>query len=199
MKKLFENWRRFIIKEADEKIQAGGNVVILSDWAQGHIKRGHTKPGQGSIFKKVDMSAIIEAIKTAPVEGDGGVYTTTAPQKIGYDLVKPMDEAMKLPNAKQVPVQKEERNGPVEVIGITTTQGLDGFETDQLSVVIRRSTMQYVPDSLKSDPEVIAAEKEGRLYGVLSSWPGRGDVPRSSEWGNSWAVILPSQNVSDKP
>ena len=144
------------------------------------------------------MSAIIEAIRTAPVEGAGGVYTTTAPQKIGYDLVLPMDEAMALPNAEQVPVQKEERNGPVEVTGVTTTRSLDTFETDQLSVVIRRSTMQYVPDSLKSDPEVIAAEKEGRLYGVLSSWPGRGDVPMSSEWAGKWAVILPSQNVSDE-
>jgi len=68
---------------------------------------------------------------------------------------------------------------------------LEQFATNKLSVVVRLSTMEYVPDSLKQDPEVQAAATQGRLYGVLSSWPGRGDVPPASQWGEKWAVIIP--------
>ena len=190
MKLLIENWNKFL-NEADEKIQAGKNLVILSDWAQGHITGGHTKSGQGSIFMKLDMSLIIKAIQSAQLPCENGVCTVDVSSYIGYDLVMPMDEALALPNAEKVSVQKEDRRGPIEVVGIKTSKPIEKFATNKLSVVIRPSTMEYVPDSLKQDPEVQAAAKQNRLYGVLSSWPGRGDVPGARDWEGKWAVIIP--------
>jgi hypothetical protein len=190
MKLLMENFKKFLT-EADELIRSGENLIIFSDWAQGHIIRGHKEPGLGSVFKEINMNSIISAVESVPLSGQGGVYTVEVSEDIGYDLVLPMSEASALPNANHIAVEKEERNGPIEVSGVQTSAPLEQFATNKLSVVVRPSTMEYVPDSLKQDPEVQAAAAQGRLYGVLSSWPGRGDVPPASQWGEKWAVIIP--------
>ena len=186
-----EELNKVLLKESDEVLKSGENIIIFSNWAQGHIIKGHTKPGQGSIFKKVNMDIIMAAVKNTAVEGKGGVYTTEASEHIGYDLVLPMSEAVNLENAKKVSVQKEDRQGAVEVVGIKTSKPLEKFATSKLSVVIRQSTMEYVPDDLKDNPEIQAAARAGKLYGVLSSWPGRGDVPSARDWGEKWAVVIP--------
>jgi hypothetical protein len=102
---------------------------------------------------------------------------------------------MALPDAKRIVVQKEERGGPVKVTGIQTSAPLEKFATQQLSIVIKKSPMKFVPPNLQKNPEIIEADGKGVLYGVLSSWPGRGDVPRASEWGEDWAVILPNSRA----
>ncbi len=192
IRKMIHEELNKLLNEADEIIHNSNNLIIFSDWAQGHILRGHKEPGLGSIFKEVNMDMIMRAVESASLEGSGGVYTVEAEGAIGYDLVLPMGEAMALPDAKRVVVQKEERSGTVDVVGIQTSANIEDFATNKLSVVIRPSVMKYVPQPLQSNEEVIKAEAEGRLYGVLSSWPGRGDVPRASEWGENWAVIIPS-------
>ena len=62
--------------------------------------------------------------------------------------------------------------------------------TDELSVVVRPTdSLEYVPDDVKE--QVAPAVEEGRAYSILSAWPGRGDVPPASQWGEEWAVIIP--------
>ena len=71
-----------------------------------------------------------------------------------------------------------------------TSAPLSDFLTDELSVVVRPTTdLQYVPDDVKD--QVASAVEEGRAYSILSDWPGRGDVPPASQWGDEWAVIIP--------
>ena len=189
MKLLFENWRQFIISEATDLLQSkNGNTVIFSDWAKGHIERGHKEPGKGSIFSNFDLSLVNQAMNNIEISGAGGVYTVSVPA-VGYNLVLPMQEALALPGAEKVEVEKEERE-IVKVTGIVTSAPLSDFITDELSVVVRPTTdLQYVPDDVKD--QVASAVEEGRAYSILSAWPGRGDVPPASQWGDEWAVIIP--------
>ena len=191
MKRLMENWRRFVLKEATDLLQTNNNkVVIFADWAKGHIERGHKEPGKGSIFADFDLSLVSKAINEIALEGDGGVVSVKVPG-VGYDLVLPMDEARALPDAQEVEVTKEERGQQITVKGIQTSAPLESFRTDELSVVIRpTSDLQYVPDDVKD--KVAPAVEAGQAYSILSAWPGRGDVPPSSQWGDAWAVIIPS-------
>jgi hypothetical protein len=116
---------------------------------------------------------------------------------VGYDLVLPMSEAIKLPDAEKVEVEKEERSGPVKVVGIKTSRSLQSFLQDKLSVVVRPTTsLEYVPDDVKE--KIAPAIEKGRVYSILSAWPGRGDVPPASQWGGKWAVIIPQMTPAVK-
>jgi len=198
MKLLLERWRKYLneqdehalLNEATDLVKNGENIIMFSDYAKKHIESGHKKPGLGSIFADFDLSLVSKTLGTIPLEGNGGVYSVEVPG-VGYDLVLPMDEALQLPDAQKTVVTKEERQGPVEVIGIKTSKPLSGFLQNKLSVVVRQTkNMQYVPDDVKE--QVADAVAQGRVYSVLSAWPGRGDVPPSSKWGEDWAVIIPS-------
>jgi len=196
MKLLIENWRKYLLKEADEIVQANNAVVIFSDWAKGHIERGHKEPGKGSIFADFDLSLVNRAIEKIELNPNQAVYTVQVPN-VGYDLVLPNSEAQQLENAKQTEVEKEDRQGPIMVNAYTTSQSLEDFMQDKLSVVIRpTSELQYVPEGLQKNPAILQAIEEGSLYSVLSAWPGRGDVPPANQWGDDWAVIIPNVGVS---
>ena len=189
MKLLIENWNKFLNEGTDLLQSKNGNVIIFADWAKGHIERGHKEPGLGSVFADFDLAEIGKALTQIDVDGQGGVYSVKIPG-VGYNLVLPMSEAIKLPDAKKVVVTKEERGQPVNVVGIETSAPLEAFKTDQLSVVAHPTTdLQYVPDDVKS--KVSPAVESGKAYSLLSAWPGRGDTPPASQWGDNWAVIIP--------
>jgi hypothetical protein len=190
MKLLMENWRKYILKEATDLLASqNGNVIIFSDWAKGHIERGHKEPGKGSIFADFDLSQVADAVAAIDVNPNQAVYTINVPD-VGYDLVLPMDEALALPDAEMTKVAKEERGGEVLVPGVITSAPLDSFLTDKLSVVVRPTdSLEYVPDDVKE--QVAQAVEEGRVYSILSAWPGRGDVPPVPEWKKDWAVVIP--------
>ena len=125
----------------------------------------------------------------ANISEDNAVYTITVPN-VGYNLVLPMEEALSLPGARKVDVSKEERDSKIIVTGIETSKPLEAFSTSDLSIVVRPTTsLEYVPDDVKE--KVAPAIERGQVYSILSAWPGRGDVPPASQWGNDWAVIIP--------
>jgi len=189
MKLLFENWRKYILTEATDLLQSkNGNIVIFSDWAKEHIERGHKEPGKGSIFADFDLSLVNRSLNDISVDENQAVYTINVPD-VGYDLVLPMQEAINLPDAKRIEVEKEDRE-IIKVTGIVTSAPLNEFTTNKLSIVIRpTSDLQYVPDDVKD--EVASSIEQGRVFSILSAWPGRGDVPPAPQWGDEWAVIIP--------
>jgi len=192
MKLLFENWRKYLLKEENEIIQTNNAVVIFSDWAKGHIERGHKEPGKGSIFADFDLSLVNRALEQIQLNPNQAVYTISVPG-VGYDLVLPNNEAEQLEGAEQLEVEKEDRQGPIMVNAYKTSLSLENFKTDKLSVVIRPSSeIQYVPEDLQQNENILSALEQGTLYSILSAWPGRGDVPPANQWGDDWAVIIPT-------
>ena len=189
MKLLLENWRQYLTEATDLLQSQNDNVIIFADHAKRHIERGHKEPGKGSIFAEFDLGQVADAIAAIDVNPDKDVYTIRVPN-VGYNLVLPMNEALALPDAERTTATKEERRGEVTVPAVVTSAPLSDFLIDELSVVVRPTTsLEYVPEDVKE--QVAAAVEAGRAYSILSAWPGRGDVPPSSQWGDDWAVIIP--------
>ena len=177
--------------ESTDMIPSGAGHILLSDYVKKHIMT-HNQIGIGSVFSKnIDMNMIQQAAADADVTGDGGAYTVSAPG-VGYNLVLPIEQALELPDAEQTTVTKDERGQPIEVPAVKTSAGLEQFATDQLTIIIRPSNPEYLPDDVKNNPEVTQAIASGNSYSILTAFPGDPDVPPASEWNEQYAVILPS-------
>ena len=109
-----------------------------------------------------------------------------------------MDQAKKLSGAEMTSVEKEERDGPIKVPAIKTTAPLSDFKTDQLNLIIRPSNPDRLHPSLEKDKDTHDAIKAGKSFTLLASFPGDPDVPRASEWGDKYAVILPPEEKGGK-
>jgi len=187
-------YKKLLLTEATDKIPGKDGIVILvSDYAKKHIME-HNKPGVGSIFKTgVTEDEIVNMVKEAApqVSGDGGAYELKKPG-IGYDLVLTIDKAKALKDAKEGEVEKQEGPNKVKVPSITTSQPLSSFASDRISLIIRKSNPQFLPDDVKNDEEIAKKIEEGKCYSLLTAFPGNPDIPRASEWGGKFAVIIPS-------
>jgi hypothetical protein len=126
------------------------------------------KLAQDALDKESNIDKIANSTGTLTIKSPG----------IGYNLVLPINKAKALPGAKESEVEKIEGPNKVKVPAITTTAPLTQFKTDELTVIVRPK---------KDDKgEVIPNE-----YIVLSAFPGDPSIPRASEWGGKYAVIIP--------
>ena len=180
----------------DEAIATtSGQVVVFSRIAKEHIEYGHKEPGKGSVFATFELSLIAQALGLFTFSPSKKVYEVQVP-KVGYDLVLPTAKAVQLPDARRVNVEKEEQGKPIVVSGYRTSQNIEDFLQDTMSIVVLQTLqLNFVPESLAKEPKILKAIKDQVLYSVVSSWPGRGDVPPASQWGEDWAVVIP--NVDD--
>ena len=162
-------------------------AVEVPTWLKGKLEDVHVKPGQGSIFAKpVDqILKLAQSLldKTNPKELDKianstGTLTMNVPGA-GYNLVLPIDQAKKLPGAKETEVEKIEGPNKIKVPAITTTAPLTQFKSDELTIIVRP----------KKDEAGAIIPNE---YIVLSAFPGDPSIPRASEWGKKYAVIIPN-------
>lgn len=168
-------------------------AVEVPEWLKGKLADVHGKPGQGSIFAKpIDtvmktVQQIVDSAKNIDqVANSTGTLTVSSPG-IGYNLVLPLEQAMKLPGAKQGEVEKVEGPNKVKVPSVTTTAPLSQFASDKLTVIVRP----------KKDEAGTVIPNE---YIVLSAFPGDPDIPRASEWGGKFAVVIPGgeQGVNEQ-
>ena len=116
------------------------------------------------------LNLVNDAVQNLDINPEQAVYTLSVPN-VGYDLVLPMEEARRLPDAEEVEVTKQDRGGDVTVTGIVTSKPMQDFLQDKMSVVIRQTTLDYVPEDLKENPEIVSGVEEGRVYSILSAWP----------------------------
>jgi len=158
--------------------------VEIPSWLTGKLEDVHTKPGQGSIFAK-SISDVLKLAQDAldkesnidKIANSTGTLTIKSPG-IGYNLVLPIDKAKALQGAKESEVEKVEGPNKIKVPAITTTSPLTQFKTDDLTVIVRP----------KKDESGSIIPNE---YIVLSAFPGDPNIPRASEWGGKYAVIIP--------
>ena len=162
-------------------------VVEVPTWLKGKLEDVHVKPGQGSIFSK-PIDAVLKLAQDAldkesnidKIANSTGTLTVKSPG-IGYNLVLPMEQAKKLPGAKESEVEKIEGPNKIKVPAITTTAPLTQFKSDELTVIVRP----------KKDEAGAIIPNE---YIVLSAFPGDPNIPRASEWEGKYAVIIPGGN-----
>jgi hypothetical protein len=163
-----------------------GKIVLLNDGLIQHIS-SHMQQGEGSVFASMPD---LESIATqAPIQGDGGLYPFSAS---GYNLVLPITEAKSLPDAQEDTVGKDERGQKITVPRITTSAPLSQFATNQASIVIRKTPIEYVPENLKTNQNIVAAAQNGNLFSILTAFPGDPNVPPASQWNGQFAIIVAS-------
>ena len=182
------------IAQASNAIQRpDGKIVLLNDGLIQHIS-SHMQQGEGSVFASMPD---LESIATqAPIQGDGGLYPFSAS---GYNLVLPITEAKSLPDAQEDTVGKDERGQTITVPRITTSAPLSQFATDQASIVIRKTPIEYVPENLKTDQNIVTAAQNGNLFSVLTAFPGDPNVPPASQWNGRFAIIVASAQQEQQP
>lgn len=160
-------------------------AVEVPTWLKGKLEDVHTKPGQGSIFSK-PIDDVLKLVQDAldkesdidKIANSTGTVTVKSPG-IGYNLVLPIEKAKSLPGAKEGEVEKVEGPNKVTVPSVTTTAPLSQFTSDELTVIVRP----------KKDEKGTVIPNE---YIVLSAFPGDPTIPRASEWGGKYAVVIPS-------
>jgi hypothetical protein len=182
------------INESTDLIgSSNGNLIIVSDYVKNHIKE-HNELGAGSIFKKgiteMEILNMIERIKNE-VNPSQSAYQIKVP-RIGYNLVLPYDEAMSLEEAVESATEKKEGTNTITVPLVQTIQPLSDFSTDDLTLIVRPSNPQFLPEDVKMDPEVMKKIEEGKCYSLLTAFPGDPDIPKASEWNGMYAVVVPS-------
>jgi hypothetical protein len=162
-------------------------AVEIPTWLMGKLEDVHGKVGQGSVFSKpidtvlaLTQKAIVNETNIDRIANSTGVLTIKIPN-IGYNLVLPMDEAKKLPNAKQTEIEKVEGPNKIKVPAIYTTSPINQFSSDELTIIVRP----------KKDESGSVIKNE---YIVLSVFPGDPTIPRASEWNGKYAVIIPVKN-----
>jgi hypothetical protein len=166
-------------------------AVEVPTWLKGKLEDVHVKPGQGSIFAKPIDNVLKLAQDTLDktkdidkIANSTGTLTVKSPG-IGYNLVLPIEQAKKLPGAKETEVEKIEGPNKIKVPAITTTSPLTQFKSDELTIIVRP----------KKDEAGTVIPNE---YIVLSAFPGDPSIPRASEWGKKYAVIIPDSKEEIK-
>jgi hypothetical protein len=190
-----------LIIESTDKIQtSNGGVILVSDYVKNHIK-DHNQFGSGSVFKEgitdEDINSFVNMVIENNELGEGGAFEIEVPG-IGFDLVKPYDEAMSYDNAEESTTIKREGPNEIEVPLVRTSQSEDDFMSDRLKLIIRPSNTNFLPEDVKEDGDIMNMINQGKVYSLLTAFPGNPNIPRASEWGGQFAVIVPTKEIMEK-
>jgi hypothetical protein len=183
-----------LIIESTEKIQKNdGTIVLIADYVKDHIK-SHNQFGSGSTFKEgitdEEINNFVNMVLEDNELGEGGPFELEIPG-VGYDLVKPYQEALNYEDADETTTVKKERGVDIEVPLIKTSESSDNFKTDTLTLIIRKSNPDYLPEDVKEDTEILQGIKNGKVYSLLTAFPGNPNIPPTSQWNGEYAVIVP--------
>ena len=189
-----------LITESTDKLQTpNGGVILISDDEKNHIK-DHNQFGSGSVFKEgitdEDINSFVNMVIENNELGEGGAFEIEVPG-IGYDLVKPYDEAISYDNAQESTTIKKEGPNEIEVPLINTSQSEDDFKTNRLTLIIRPSNPNLLPEDVKEDGNIMDMINQGKVYSLLTAFPGNPNIPRASEWNGEFAVIVPTKEKMD--
>jgi len=184
-----------LIESTDKLSSMNDDTVLVSDYVKNHIK-DHNKFGTGSTFREgisdEEIISYVNQVIGNQELGDGGAFEIEAPE-IGFDLVLPYDEAINLDNAQESVTIKKEGPNEIEVPLVRTSQSSDDFKTNRLTLIIRKSNPQFLPDDVKEDEELLNKLNDGKLYSLLTAFPGNPNIPRASEWNGQYAVVVPKK------
>jgi len=184
-----------LIESTDKLSSMSDDTVLVSDYVKNHIK-DHNKFGTGSTFREgisdEEILSFVNQVISNQELGDGGAFEIEVPE-IGFDLVLQYEDAKNLENAKESSTIKKEGPNEIEVPLIRTSQSSDDFKTNRLTLVIRRSNPQFLPDDVKEDEELLNKINDGKVYSLLTAFPGNPNIPRVSEWNGQYAVVVPKK------
>jgi len=185
-----------VINESTDITETPNNeVVLISDYVKNHIK-DHNKFGTGSTFRvgisDEEIISFVNQVINNQELGDGGAFEIEVPE-IGFDLVLPYEDAINLEDAKESVTIKKEGQNEIQVPLVRTSQSYEDFKTNRLTLIIRKSNAQFLPDDVKENEEILNKINDGKVYSLLTAFPGNPNIPRASEWNGQYAVVVPKK------
>jgi len=186
-----------LLVESTEKISNNnGEIVLISDYVKNHIKE-HNQFGMGSTFREgitdKEISSYVKEVVSSNELGEGGLFELNVPN-VGFDLVLPYVEAKNLDDAEETFAIKKEGKNEIEVPLIKTSQSENDFKTNRLTLVIRKSSQQFLPDDVKENEEILEKINDGKVYSLITAFPGNPNIPRVSEWNGEYAIVVPKKD-----
>jgi hypothetical protein len=186
-----------LLVESTEKISTeNGEIVLISDYVKNHIKE-HNQFGMGSTFREgirdEEISSYVEEVVSSNELGEGGLFELNV-LNVGFDLVLPYVEAKNLDDAEETFAIKKEGKNEIEVPLIKTSQSENDFKTNRLTLVIRKSSQQFLPDDVKENEEILEKINDGKVYSLITAFPGNPNIPRVSEWNGAYAIVVPKKD-----
>ena len=186
-----------LLVESTEKISNNnGEIVLISDYVKNHIKE-HNQFGMGSTFREgitdEEISSYVEEVVSSNELGEGGLFELNV-LNVGFDLVLPYVEAKNLDDAEETFAIKKEGKNEIEVPLIKTSQSENDFKTNKLTLVIRKSNQQFLPDDVKENEEILEKINDGKVYSLITAFPGNPNIPRVSEWNGEYAIVVPKKD-----
>ena len=186
-----------LLVESTEKISTeNGEIVLISDYVKNHIKE-HNQFGMGSTFREgirdEEISSYVEEVVSSNELGEGGLFELNVPN-VGFDLVLPYVEAKNLDDAEETFAIKKEGKNEIEVPLIKTSQSENDFKTNRLTLVIRKSSQQFLPNDVKENEEILEKINDGKVYSLITAFPGNPNIPRVSEWNGEYAIVVPKKD-----
>jgi hypothetical protein len=103
-------------------------------------------------------------------------------------------EAKNLDDAEETFAIKKEGKNEIEVPLIKTSQSENDFKTNRLTLVIRKSSQQFLPDDVKENEEILEKINDGKVYSLITAFPGNPNIPRVSEWNGEYAIVVPKKD-----
>ena len=199
MKNFIKMMTEEILKEEVEVVESkNGKTVMILPHVQDHINSTHNAIGKGSVFVPgIQLKDLTSKISLLNID-DSALFNITY-NNAGWDLIKSKSEVEDLKNkyvnAKETTVEKSEGRGTVTVPALQLPIKLNDIrKTNVITVVIRKSSSEYIDDSsLKKQ-----AEEKNNVYALLTAWPGRShidgiEIPPASKWNNKYYVIIPQE------
>jgi hypothetical protein len=186
-----------LLVESTEKISNNnGEIVLISDYVKNHIKE-HNQFGMGSTFREgitdKEISSYVKEVVSSNELGEGGLFELNVPN-VGFDLVLPYVEAKYLDDAEETFAIKKEGKNEIEVPLIKTSQSENDFKTNRVTLVIRKSSQQFLPDDVKENEEILEKINDGKVYSLITAFPGNPNIPRVSEWNGEYAIVVPKKD-----
>lgn len=188
---------------------ANGAAVMLLPHVQSHIDAAHGSGngyGQGSVFSKpISLDEIGKHISKITIDPKIPLYEIKI-SNIGYDLVLSKKEVMNLNKkygGEKSTTKKTAGRETVDVNAFNVKASVEqlasggDIRTNVLTIVIRQASEEHSPDEYKE------LAQNGKLFAVLTAWPGRGfiggkEIPPAHEWGDNFWVIIPSDGSERK-
>jgi hypothetical protein len=185
-----------LIESTDKINTPNGQIVLISDYVKSHIKE-HNQFGMGSTFREgitdEEINSFVEYVVNENELGDGGLFELDVPN-VGFDLVLPYVEAKYLDDAEETFAIKKEGKNEIEVPLIKTSQSENDFKTNRVTLVIRKSSQQFLPDDVKENEEILEKINDGKVYSLITAFPGNPNIPRVSEWNGEYAIVVPKKD-----
>lgn len=190
--KIYEN------ASIDSALCINDALVLIPKEVERDIEQNYNKINEGHVLHRpLKIADLQEVLKRMKPNADKEIYETYY-EGVGYDFIslrKDIVQYKKLIGYKEQDVLKEDNDKECEVKKAIIPQPLSKFETDTLSMKIRKIQEEVAKEQY---PDFNNEASEGRLFILENVHAGKSfidgkEIPPFSKWRNEYFIAVPEE------